>query len=461
MTSTGAATLADLASVLQPGELVTDPDVLATHSRDQAQFSAIGNAIALVRPQSTEAVVAVLKVASLYGVPVVPQGGRTGLAGGANAVDGCILLGLERMDKIIAINPGERIAVVQPGVVNAVLSRAVEARGMLYPPDPASWESSTMGGNVATNAGGLCCVKYGVTGDYVRALQVVLADGSVLRTGRSTAKGVAGYDLTKLFVGSEGTLGVITEITVALRPTPPPVDTALAIFADAVDACEAVNDYLAGGAQPSMLELMDGPTLSIVQRYRDLGLTGEIGAMLIVQSDEEHGDEVLAEFSRICRNRGAQDVVVAEDPADAKLLTEARRLVGPAHEALGTELVDDVCVPRCRLADLIRGIAEIARQHDVLVTCAGHAGDGNMHPSVVFDASDAAVVYRARAAFEAIMRLGLDLGGTITGEHGVGLLKREWLGAEIGATGMQTHLAIKNALDPARILNPGKVIEPS
>jgi glycolate oxidase len=451
--------VAELSAALGDGAVVADPDILQAFAMDQARFCPAGTPAALVRPRSTEHVSTVLRVASLAGVPVVPQGARTGLAGGANAVDGCLLLNLGRMDRILSIDPAEQVAVVQPGVVNADLSRAVAGQGLFYPPDPASWETSTIGGNVATNAGGLCCVKYGVTGDFVRALEVVLADGTVLRTGRATAKGVAGYDLTRLFVGSEGTLGVITEVTLALRPAPAPARTAVSFFPDATQACAAVNDLLAAGVRPSMLELMDEATVRVVSRYRDVGLPEGTGAILLAQSDDA-GTAVadLEVFVRVSRRHEATEALVAEDDAEAALLVEARRLVGPAHEALGAELVDDVCVPRARLADLLTGVARIGEQHDVLVTCAGHAGDGNMHPSVVFDPLDGAMAARAHAAFGAIMRLGLDLGGTITGEHGVGLLKRDWLEAELGSAGLAAQRAVKGSLDPQNILNPGKVL---
>jgi len=451
--------LAQLASELGPGAVLTDPDLLRTFSTDAARFCPAGTAAALVRVRSTVEVSTVLRLATQHRVPVVPQGARTGLAGGANAVDGCLLLNLERMNQILVIDPREQIAVVQPGVVNAALSAAVAEKGLFYPPDPASWDSSTIGGNVATNAGGLCCVKYGVTGDWVRGVEVVLADGSVMRTGRVTAKGVAGYDLTHLFVGSEGTLGVVTEVTLALRPKADAPLTAAATFTDVTAACAAVNDYMSSGVRPSLLELMDGPTIQVVSAYRDLGFPPDTGAVLIAQSDEEYrAAEDLGAFADVCRRLGAREVVVADDPAEGELLIEARRLVGPAHESFGADLVDDVCVPRARLADLVRGVARIGQEYGVLVTCAGHAGDGNMHPAVVFDPADDDMSARAEQAFGAIMRLGLDLGGTITGEHGVGLLKRAWLEAELGEVSLAAHRAIKRALDPLNILNPGKVL---
>ncbi|MFE9693855.1 FAD-binding oxidoreductase [Micromonospora sp. NPDC005806] len=453
------AVLAQLVTELGPGTVLTDPDVLRTYSTDAARFCPAGTAAAMVRARSTAEVSTVLRLASQHRVPVVPQGARTGLAGGANAVDGCLLLSLERMNQILTIDSAEQIAVVQPGVVNAALSAAVAEKGLYYPPDPASWESSTIGGNVATNAGGLCCVKYGVTGDWVRGLEAVLAEGSVLRTGRATAKGVAGYDLTHLFVGSEGTLGVVTEVTLSLRPQANMPLTAAAIFTDVGAACTAVNEYLSSGVRPSLLELMDGPTIRMVSAYGKLGFPPETEAVLIAQSDDEHRAAAdLDAFAEVCWRLGAGEVVVAENPAEGELLIEARRLVGPAHESVGADLVDDVCVPRSRLADLLRGVARIGQQHDVLVTCAGHAGDGNMHPAVVFDPADEEMTARALDAFGAIMRLGLDLGGTITGEHGVGLLKRSWLEAELGEVSLAAHRSIKQALDPLNILNPGKVL---
>src|SRR3954452_7324823 len=461
MTVTRTAVVDDLCRRLGEKAVVTDPDVLMTRRHDAASFCEAGSAVALVRPRSTEEVRQVVLAAREHRVPLVPQGARTGLSGGANAVDGCVLLSTERMTEILELDVADQVAVVQPGVVNAQLSRAVAEHGLFYPPDPASWETSTIGGNVATNAGGLCCVKYGVTGDFVRGLEVVLADGTVLRTGRATAKGVAGYDLTRLFVGSEGTLGVITEVTLALRPSPAAARTAVSYFPDAIMACAVVNEVLALGVRPSMLELMDEATVRVVSRYRDVGLPEGTGAILIAQSDDPGTARAdLEAFVRVSRRQGASEALVAEDDAEAALLVEARRLVGPAHEALGAELVDDVCVPRARLADLLRGVARIGSQHDVLVTCAGHAGDGNMHPSVVFDPQDEDMVVRAHAAFGAIMRLGLDLGGTITSEHGVGLLKRDWLEAELGCAGLAAQRAVKGSLDPQHILNPGKVLPP-
>ncbi|MDQ2586812.1 FAD-binding oxidoreductase [Saccharothrix yanglingensis] len=458
-----------LRAVLPPDRVLTDPDLLEHHRRDKADLCDAGVPLVVVRPRDTAEVAAVVEVAAAHGVPVVPQGARTGLAGAANAVDGAVVVSLAGMDRIVEIDPAERIAVVQPGVVNAELRRAAAEEGLAYPPDPGSWESSTIGGNVATNAGGMCCVKYGVTGEYVLGLEVVLADGEVLRCGRRTAKGVAGYDLTALFVGSEGTLGIITEITVRLRPAAAEARTLVAVYPEVAAAGAAVAAMTAAGHVPSMVELLDRTHLRAIEAYRPMGLDTGAGAMLLVATDtgDRAGDE-LAAIAECCRP-GASELYVASDAVEAEALTAARRLAHPAMEHLATArhpdgrgglVVDDIAVPRSRVVDLVVGVEEIAARHDVLVGVVGHAGDGNLHPVIVVDQADPSSVERGRAVFDEIMRLGLSLGGTCTGEHGVGTLKRDWLAHELGPVGLRVHRAVKAALDPAGILNPGKVITP-
>ncbi|MCE7011870.1 FAD-binding protein [Kibdelosporangium philippinense] len=435
---------------------IDDPDVLAAYSTDRATFCPSGTPRALVRARSLDDVVQTLKWAYANNVPVVPQGARTGQSGGANALDGCVLLNLEKLDQILEIDVEEQIAVVQPGVINATLAAAVAEKGLYYPPDPGSKDISSLGGNVATNAGGMCCLKYGVTGDFVRALQVVLADGRVMRTGRRTAKGVAGYDLTHLFVGSEGTLGVVTEVTVALRPAVARPLAAVAFFDTTADACRAVADHLGAGFRPAALEFMDAATIEAVSKLRDLGFPPGTGAVLIAQSDAgTKAPEELAAFELSARKCAATEVVVSDDPAEADLLMQGRRLVGLSFEEYPASLVDDVCVPRRNLAALVDGIERIASENGVMIATCGHAGDGNMHPAVLFDHSQAEA---AQKAFDEVMRLGLELGGTITGEHGVGLLKRDWLARELDEAALWSHHQIKQALDPRGIMNPGRVI---
>lgn len=451
--------LHELVSALPADAVVVDRATVENHSRDRADLCSAGSPLGLVRPTTTEQVQVVMRWATRHRVPVVPQGARTGLSGGANAVDGCLLLSLARMDAILEVDPVDQVAVVEPGVVNADLSRAALEAGLFYPPDPSSWEESTIGGNLATNAGGPCCVKYGVTGDLVRGLEVVLADGEVIRTGRRTVKGVAGYDLTRLLVGSEGTLAVITQATLSLQPAPEEALTMVALFDAVPSALEAAMRIMSSGVRPSLLEFLDAASIAAIQAYRDMGLSESAQAMLLLQSDRgpRAADDVAA-MGRLCERLGAVDVAVASDREESELLLAARRMINPAIEKLGASFVDDVAVPRARLIDLLAGIARTAADHDVLIMCPGHIGDVNMHPHVVFDRGDDAAAARAAEAFGAIMQLALELGGTITGEHGVGTLKRSWLEQELGEVGLRMQQRVKAAFDPLGILNPGKVL---
>jgi len=460
--------LDELLGVLPEDLVITDPELLAGYQRDEADLCAYGQPAAVVRPRTTAQVAAVVQVAARHRVPVVAQGARTGLAGAANALDGSIVISFTGMAQILEIDPVNRIAVVQPGVVNADLNRAAAEHGLRYPPDPGSWESSTLGGNAATNAGGMCCVKYGVTTEYVLGLEVVLASGEVLRTGRRTAKGVAGYDLTRLFVGSEGTLGVITEVTVALRPAAEESLTLVAVFPSTAAAGRAVAEIFARGLTPSLLELLDRTHLTAIEAYRPMGLRTDAEALLLAAADT--GPRAAADLARleeVCTLSGADEVYAATDAEEAAALLQARRLAHPAMEHLaartypegnGGLIIDDVAVPRDALAALLDGVARIADECGVPIGVVGHAGDGNMHPNIVVDRADPASLERGRRAFDAIMELGLSLGGTCTGEHGVGLLKRDWLAREIGPVGMRVHQAIKKALDPTGLFNPGKVV---
>ncbi|MFJ3193901.1 FAD-binding oxidoreductase [Streptomyces griseoviridis] len=442
-----------------PAETVlTDPDVTASYATDMASFCPAGAPAVVVLPRTVEQVQHVLRVASELRVPVVPQGARTGLSGAANATDGCVVLSLVRMDRILEIDPVDRIAVVEPGVVNATLSRAVAAHGLTYPPDPSSWETCTIGGNIGTASGGLCCVKYGVTAEYVLGLDVVLADGRLMSTGRRTAKGVAGYDLTRLFVGSEGSLGVVVRAVLALKPQPPRQLVLAAEFPSAKAACDAVCRIMAGGHVPSLLELMDRTTVKAVNDLTHMGLPETTEALLLAAFDTPDPAADLAAVGALCEAAGATEVVPADDQAESELLLQARRSALPALEAVkGTTMIDDVCVPRSRLGDLLDGIERIAEKHRLTIGVCAHAGDGNTHPTVCFDAADPDETRRARASFDEIMALGLQLGGTITGEHGVGVLKKEWLAREIGPVGLELQRQIKRVFDPLGILNPGKV----
>ncbi|MDH6226717.1 MULTISPECIES: FAD-linked oxidase C-terminal domain-containing protein [Streptomyces] len=438
--------------------VLTDPDVTASYANDMASFCPAGTPAVVVLPRTTGQVQHVMRTATELRVPVVPQGARSGLSGAANATDGCIVLSLIRMDRILEINAVDRYAVVEPGVINADLSRAVGEQGLCYPPDPSSWEMCTIGGNIGTASGGLCCVKYGVTAEYVLGLEVVLADGRLLTTGRRTAKGVAGYDLTRLFVGSEGTLGVVVRAVLALRPKPPRQLVLAAEFASAAAACDAVCRIMEGGHVPSLLELMDRTTLKAVNDLTRMGLPEETGALLLAAFDTGDPSADLAAVGALCETAGATRVVPAETPAESELLLQARRSSLIALEAVkGTTMIDDVCVPRSRLAEMLEGVERIASKFRLTIGVCAHAGDGNTHPTVCFDAADPEESRRARESFDEIMALGLELGGTITGEHGVGVLKKEWLAREAGPVGMELQRAVKDAFDPHGLLNPGKL----
>lgn len=447
---------------LGPDLVTTDPEVVASFARDEAALGVAGGAgpLAVLSPRSTADVAAALAIAHEHRVPVVVRGAGSGLSGAAAAPDGSVVLSTRRLARVLEVDPVERLAVVQPGVVTGDLRAAAAEVGLFYPPDPGSVAFSTVGGNVATNAGGMCCVKYGVTGDFVLALEVVLADGTVTRTGRRTAKGVAGYDLTSLLVGSEGTLGVITEITVRLLPAPGPASTLVATFPSLGAAAAAVAAVTRAGLDLSMLEVMDRTTLDAVDRLTGMGLgaDGTPAAMLLAQSDTADAARALEAMAALCRDAGAEDVVLADDAVEGEALLEARRQALPALERLGDWILDDVCVPRGRVVELLEGIERVAAAQALTIGVFGHAGDGNMHPTIVHDASDPASVAAAGRAFEAITALALDLGGTITGEHGVGRLKRDWLARELDPGAMAMSRAVKAALDPRGILNPGAVL---
>ncbi|MEO7125929.1 MAG: FAD-linked oxidase C-terminal domain-containing protein [Nakamurella sp.] len=454
--------LAALRAAVGDEFVATDPQVTAAYSRDMMPLAPAGMPLAVVKPGSTEEVVAVVKACAAAGVSIVPRGAGSGLSGAANAVDGAVSVVMTRMNRILEVDAGNRLAVVQPGVVNKDLRTAVEARGLFYPPDPSSYDWCTIGGNLSTNAGGLCCVKYGVTTDSVLGVEVVLASGEVLRTGRRTVKGVAGYDLTKLIVGSEGTLGIITEATLALRPLPQAPVTMVATFADIAAAGAAVTGAVADGLVPSLLEIMDAASIRAVQAHTGASMVGDgdtPAAILIGQSDLG-GAAAIAEMQRLeacCRAAGAEFCYLTEDLTEGRMLLQARRDVLPSLEKLGDWLTDDVCVPRTEIAALITRCEEIAAETGVIVAVVGHAGDGNMHPTMVYDASDPAAVARAYQAYDRILDAGRALGGTITGEHGVGRMKQHHLAKEIGPVGLAAHRAIKNALDPDGMFNPGSM----
>jgi glycolate oxidase len=461
---TGSAVVIEaLSRELPASRLVTDSDVLAAMSHDDAEWAPVGPAAAGVRVRSEAEVQHVVRTCAAIGVPLVPRGAGTGLSGGANAVGGCVVLDLSQLNRVLEIDQDNLLCVVQPGAVNDAVKAAVADHGMWYPPDPASAPWSTIGGNVATNAGGLCCLKYGVTRDYVLGLRAVVGGpagyGEVVRLGRRTTKGVAGLDLVGLFVGSEGTLGVVTEVTLRLRPAPVGTPrTVVAAFGDLVAAGIAVAQITRRGLTPAVLELLDRPCLEAVENWKHLGLDADAAALLLARVDTpgESGGTEAAAIASAMTDAGALWTEQSTDDAEAEALFDARRLAYPALERLGPVLTEDICVPRSAVPAMLATVARIAERHGVRIATIAHAGDGNLHPLLMTPLGDTAARIAAQAAFEDLLDAAIAVGGTVTGEHGVGILKRDGMRRELDPGSLALQGAVRRALDPLEIFNPGK-----
>lgn len=434
--------------------LSTDPALLEAYGHDTSRRAPDGTAAALVLAESTADVSAALSWANARSVPVSVRGAGTGLAGGANAYPGGLIISLERMNRIVQIDPENRLAVVEAGVITAELDRAAHAQGLFFPPDPASAATSTVGGNIATNAGGLRCVAHGVTTDSVAALEVVLADGRVMHTGSLTRKNVVGYDLKSLFTGSEGTLGVITSATVRLKPVAPGIPrTFRASFDQIADAGRAVTAIVNGSSQPEILELLDTFSVEAIEAYRPTGISIPRGAMLVGQTTGTDAHERAEAIIAVCRNSGATNTEVSESDS----LLEARRLANPALNALGLRVSCDVAVPVAALATVFAGLAAISAQHGLRISNVAHAGDGNLH-CVVESHPDRGGEAAAELVIDDITRFAISLGGTISGEHGIGAVKRHELPWQLDSAQLDVQRAIKHALDPKGILTPERAI---
>ena len=440
--------------------LLTEEIDRESFRHDETAHHEPGLPLAVALPATTAEVSEIMRLATAHRVPVVPRGEGTGLSGGAAGIDGALTVVLSRMNRILEIDRDNLVAVVQPGVLNADLKAAAAAEGLFYAPDPASYEICSIGGNIGTNAGGLCCVKYGVTRDAVLSLEIVMADGRVIRTGGRNVKDVAGYSLTHLVVGSQGTLAIVTEATLRVRPALPPKRTMLAFFPTITAAGEAVAAMTRAGVEPCTLELMDRVTIAAVDDWHSLGLDLTAAALLLIESDLPGGaaDAELAVAEGCCTDAGATSITRATEPMEADWLRQVRRLAYRAMERLGVARMEDVGAPRSRLPELLAAIERIAAAHDVPCGTFGHAGDGNLHPTFVWERGDAAAADRAQAACEELYGAAIELGGTVTGEHGIGAVRRPFLEAQAGADAVAVMRAIKDALDPLGILNPGKVL---
>ena len=450
----------ELKNSIGEDRVLTSPINLIAYSFDGTFEQHLPDAVVL--PEEIYEVSAVVRVASQYSVPVVPRGMSSGLAGGSIPAQGGIVLSLIRMNHILEIDEHNMTVTAQAGVITADLHSAVEKRGLFYPPDPASVRQSTIGGNVACNAGGPRCLKYGVTGDYVLGLTVVLADGCVLRTGGKPIKNVTGLNLGQLFVGSEGTLGVICEVILRLIAKPSHVRTALARFPTLEDASRSVEGILARGFIPATLELLDKTAIECVEEAMHLGLPLDVEAILLIESDGADEESVCREIetiSKTCLQRGASQVEVASTEEERDTLWRARRSVSPSlARRAPNKLGEDITVPRSAIPEAVRRIRAISAEHGLPIVVFGHAGDGNLHPNILFDQRDPVQMTKVERAVEGIFRVALELGGTLSGEHGIGTFKLPYIREALGPVSVDTQWRIKKALDPNNILNPGKVL---
>jgi glycolate oxidase len=448
-----------LAAVVGHEHVRDDPGALLTFSTDATPLER-GRPDAVVFPATTAEVAGIVRLANERRVPVIPRGSGTNLSAGTVPHRGGIVLVLTRMNALKEISPGDLVAVCEPGVRTIELATAAAAEGMLFPPDPGSHTTATIGGNVAECSGGLRALKYGVTRDYVLGVEAVLGTGEVIRSGGRLVKDVAGYDLRRLLCGSEGTLAVMTELTLRLMPAPEATGTGMAYFADLADAARAVSRVLSSGVLPVTLEFLDRVCIDAVEGYSRIGLDRAAGALLIFGQDgNRHSiDRDMQRMAEACEAEGATAVRIAASDAEAADVLQARRAVLPALSRLQPlTILEDATVPRSRIAEMVQRIQEIAARHDLTIGTFGHAGDGNLHPTVVLDPADGAAVERAHAAFAEIFAEAMAMDGSITGEHGVGLVKLTYLERQLGAEHLALLRRIKAAFDPNGILNPGKL----
>ncbi|MBN1105550.1 MAG: FAD-binding protein [Deltaproteobacteria bacterium] len=452
----------EISAIVGPAHLSTREENLAHYGTDGTKQCFLPDAVAF--PGTAEEISHILRLANRDDFPVIPRGAGSGKSGGALPVRGGLVLAMERLDRILVVDPHNFVARVEPGVITAHLQREVENLGLFYPPDPASIHISTIGGNVAHCAGGLRAVKYGVTRDYVLGLTVVLPTGEIIRTGVETVKGVVGYDLTRLIVGSEGTLAVITSITLRLIPKPACTRTMVAFFRDASHTVSAVSRILRNRIVPTALEFMDRLCMDCVKEEIGLSIPPDSGAMLLIEVDgEEQPTAGEAEKIReVCLRGGATQFLAASGQQEAERLWEARRNVSPSVYRLRPDKVsEDIVVPRTRLPELVFFLEELGESSGLPVPAYGHAGDGNIHVNIMFDPENPEERARVEPTVRSLFRKVLEMGGTLSGEHGVGLTKAPYVGMEISSSSLQLMARIKKAFDPKGILNPGKILPQS
>jgi len=452
------ACLRELSKIFAQDQLLTNLSDLHSYSYDASFGTYLPNAV--VQVKNVDEVSAVLKLANRYRVPVYPRGQGTSLSGGPLPVKGGIVMDLSQWKQKLEIYPDDLVAIVSPGVLTSEINKAAEKYGLMYPPDPSSSHVSTIGGNLAENSGGPKGLKYGVTKDYVLGLEVVTPEGEFIRTGGRTIKNVTGYDLTKLIVGSEGTLGVITKAFLKLIPKPPTTQTMMAVFDDLVISGKAISKVLTSGILPAKIELMDRSSIIAVENYRPLGLPVDAEAILLIQLDghEETLNKEIEETNRIVREVGARETVIPGSREEADQLWQARKLVSPAIVTLKpTKVSEDVAVPRSKIPDMIDRLNRIKEKYNIHLVVFGHAGDGNLHPNIICDQRDTEEMIQVEQAVSEIFNAAIELGGTLSGEHGIGTMKSPFMEEELGSITLDMMRRIKTAWDPNHILNPGKI----
>ena len=444
-----------------PGRVLTEAEDLVAYGFD-GTASLKQKAGAVVFPHSTREVAECVRIAVADGVPIVTRGSGTGLSGGSVPVAGCLVICLADMDAILAVDPKNLTLRAQSGVITAKVDEAAGRHGLFYPPDPGSMKISTIGGNIAENSGGLRGLKYGVTRDYVMGLEVVLPDAEVVRLGNACVKDVAGYSMKDLFIGSEGTLGIITEVLLKLLPKPAARRTMLALFGKVEDAAETVSSIIAARIIPCTLEFLDRVTIRCVEDYAKIGLPTDCEALLLMETDGHPAavEEEASQMESLARRHGAREVRKAKDAAEATTLATARRSAFSALARMRpTTILEDITVPRSALAEMVTFIGATARKFSLQVGTFGHMGDGNLHPTFLTDERDHLEMQRVHSALDEIVNKTLELGGTITGEHGVGLAKKQWIRQQLGDASCALMAKIKTALDPRGLLNPGKIFD--
>ncbi|SEN03803.1 glycolate oxidase [Mesobacillus persicus] len=453
-----SAHLTEIISTVKTGRVLTDESDRFSYSFDGSFGTYLPDVV--IQTKSVEELAALVKLANREKIPVYPRGQATSLSGGPLPVLGGMVLDLSVMDDLLEIHEEDLVAVVSPGILTANIHNAAEKKGLMYPPDPSSSHVSTIGGNLAENSGGPRGLKYGVTKDYVIGLEIITPQGELIRTGGRTVKNVTGYDLTKLIVGSEGTLGIITKAILRLIPKPPASKTVMAIFNSLEDAGRAISKIFCSGILPSKMELMDQASIVAVENYQPSGLPRDAEALILIELDG-HPSAVIDEaeqVSEVCKEVGARKVRVPKTKAETEEVWKARKLVSPAIARIKpTKISEDATVPRSKIPEMCRRLQEIKKKYNVHLVVFGHAGDGNLHPNIIADKSDKEEMKRVEQAVSEIFEAAVQLGGTLSGEHGIGTMKAPFMEMELGAEGLDMMRKIKQAWDPNNIMNPGKI----